>query len=114
MISDNQWHFVSFRKNGNILSLNVDENSVNLVSRNSDSNINYNVLFIGENNGRINSTIEIEDFIWEYQKNEVNFIKGVHESFGSSNSSNYMIVPDGTMPLFNKKIPTNVTFSTSE
>ncbi|XP_028406187.1 uncharacterized protein LOC114528709 [Dendronephthya gigantea] len=108
-VTDNKWHFVSFRRDEKTLSLNVDEIGV---SRKSDSNINYNVLYIGEKSSRLNKTIEIEDFIWEYQNNEINFIKEVYASFGKS-SSNYKIVPDGIMPLFNKKMSTNVTLSTT-
>ena len=106
IISDNNWHFVRYRRNEKMLFLTVDENTVNLASAKSDPNTSYGILYIGDiNSASMNLTIEVEDFIWEYENTEVNFVKGVYESFGSSNDE-YMIIPSGVIPIFNWKLST--------
>ena len=106
IISDDNWHFVRYRRNEKMLFLTVDENTVNLASAKSDPNTSYGILYIGDiNSVSMNFTIEVEDFIWEYENTEVNFVKGVYESFGSSNDE-YMIMPSGVIPIFNWKLST--------
>jgi hypothetical protein len=46
----------------------------------------------------------MEDFIWEFQQQEINFVKGVYESFGSR-SNEYVVISNGVVPLFNRKLP---------
>jgi hypothetical protein len=95
---------VSYLRDGNFHLLTVDGKTVNFTSRKSDSNTNYDILYIGETNTSTNLTVEMEDFIWEYQNKEINFVKGVYESFGGS-TDEYMVIPSGVIPVFNWKLP---------
>ena len=117
VISDNEWHLVSYQRNKILHSLTVDGKSVNFTSKESNSDRNYHILFIGENKTSMKATVEMEDFIWEYQNKEINFIKGVYELFSRSNDE-YTVIPKGVTPMFNWELPTkdgymNVSLTTA-
>jgi hypothetical protein len=104
IISDNKWHVVTYRRNGLSHALIVDKKTDVNFSSESNANRNYDILYIGENNTLTNATIEMEEFIWEFQQQEINFVKGVYESFGSRRNE-YVVISNGVVPLFNRKLP---------
>ena len=104
IISDNKWHLVSYQRNKVVHSLTVDGKSVKFTSKESNSDRNYHILYIGENKTSMEATIEMEDFIWEYQNKKINFVEGVYELFSSSNDE-YTVIPRGVTPMFNWELP---------
>ena len=106
VINDNGWHLLSYERDEDFHSLNVDGEIINITCVNDfNSSISYDKLYIGENKtAPLNFTMELEDFISKYENVEINFIKGLFQSFDASYDQ-YTIIPNGMLPVFNWQLP---------
>ena len=106
-VSDDKWHLIQYQRNETKALLIVDrkEKVENKTKNNGYTKMDYDQhLNIGVSNYRYPFDITLQDFIWEYDGKNVNFVNGLFDLYHGKNNK-YMVIPKGALPKFNEKLP---------
>ena len=108
-ISDSRWHYVEYRKNDALSTLEVDEipeeRPITGIWRQMDYN-KYS--FLGEvTEVPYDKVILIQDFIWVTEKKDkLNFVTGLFDTFKPyGHNAGFYVLPEYVLPKFNYPLP---------
>ena len=104
VVSDDKWHLIQYQRQKWKASLIIDRKEE--VESETKNHVYFKMdyyerLYIGQRP----VDITFQDFIWEYNGKEVNFVNGLFDLYNDKNKD-YMVIPKGTLPKFNENLPT--------